>query len=117
MRRGAEDFFTKRAPKEDLLAAVERALERDTHQRAERARLLQIRGCLDALTSREREVLNHVVKGQLNKQIAADLNIQVRTVKLHRTAITAKLKVRSVAEIALLVREAEAFEEQRRAVL
>ena len=68
MRRGAEDFLTKRAPKEDLLAAVERALERDTHRRAERARLLQIRGCLDALTSREREVLNHVVKGHLNKQ-------------------------------------------------
>ena len=98
MRQGAEDFLTKRAPKEDLLEAVNRALARDARQRAERVRLRELRARFDALTPRERDVLRHVVQGRQNKQIAADLNINERTVKLHRTAITTKLEVRSVAE-------------------
>jgi FixJ family two-component response regulator len=111
MRRGAEDFLTKRAPKEDLLEAVQRALARDARQRAERVRLRELRARLDVLTPRERDVLRHVVQGRLNKQIAADLNINERTVKLHRTAITTKLQVRSVAELTRLVQAAGAFEE------
>ncbi len=111
MRQGAEDFLTKRAPKEDLLEAVKRALARDAMQRAERARLNELRARFDALTPRERDVLQHVLKGRLNKQIAADLNINERTVKLHRTAITTKLNVRSVAELTRLVQEAGAFVE------
>ena len=111
MRRGAEDFLTKRAPKEDLLEAVQRALARDARQRAEGVRLRELRARLDVLTPRERDVLRRVVQGRLNKQIAADLNINERTVKLHRTAITTKLEVRSVAELTRLVQEAGAFEE------
>lgn len=111
MRRGAEDFLTKRAPKEDLLEAVQRALARDARQRAERVRLRELRARLDVLTPRERDVLRRVVQGRLNKQIAADLSINERTVKLHRTAITTKLEVRSVAELTRLVQEAGAFEE------
>jgi FixJ family two-component response regulator len=56
-------------------------------------------------------VLRHVVRGRLNKQIAADLNINERTVKLHRTAITSKLEVRSVAELTQLVQAASIFDE------
>lgn len=112
MRQGAEDFLTKRAPKEGLLEAVKRALARDARQRSERARLHELRARFDALTPRERDVLQHVVQGRLNKQIAADLNINERTVKLHRTAITTKLHVRSVAELTRLVQEAGAFEER-----
>ncbi len=112
MRQGAEDFLTKRAPKEDLLEAVNRALARDARQRAERVRLRELRARFDALTPRERDVLRHVVQGRQNKQIAADLNINERTVKLHRTAITTKLEVRSVAELTRLVQAAGAFEEQ-----
>jgi FixJ family two-component response regulator len=111
MRQGAEDFLTKRAPKEELLEAVRRALARDARQRAERIRLRQLRARFDALTPRERDVLRHVVRGQLNKQIAADLNINERTVKLHRTAITTKLEVRSVAELTQLVQAAGVFDE------
>ena len=83
MKRGAEDFLTKRASKEELLAAVRRALERDARERAGRARLRGLRARLDMLTAREREVLALVVQGKLNKQIAAELGIRERTVKLH----------------------------------
>jgi two-component system response regulator FixJ len=106
MRLGAEDFLTKRAPKEALLDAVNRALARDARERAERARVQEARARFDALTEREREVLEHVLRGQLNKQIAADLGIHERTVKLHRTAITTKVGVQSVAELSQLWMEA-----------
>jgi len=107
MRRGAEDFLTKHTPKHELLAAVNRALARGEQNRAERARLLALRQRFDLLTDREREVLRHVVQGKLNKQIAADLGIHERTVKLHRTNITTKLQVRSVAELTRMVQEAK----------
>lgn len=99
MRQGAEDFLTKRAPKEAILAAVDRAIARDARQRAETAHRHALRARFDALTSRQLEILRHVVAGQMNKQIAADLGINERTVKLHRTAITTKLEVHSVAEL------------------
>jgi two-component system response regulator FixJ len=105
MRNGAEDFLEKRAPKEDLLDAVQRALARDAREREARCRHFALRARLDALTQREREVLGHVVQGRLNKQIAADLGIHERTVKLHRTAITTKLGVRSSAELARFVQQ------------
>lgn len=103
MRGGAEDFLEKNAPKDKLLDAVRRALARDAREREARVRHGELQARLDALTPREREVLGHVVQGRLNKQIAADLKIHERTVKLHRTAITTKLGVRSAAELARLV--------------
>jgi FixJ family two-component response regulator len=106
VKRGAEDFLTKRASKEELLAAVKRALERDTRERAERARRRELHTRLGALTSREREVLALVVQGKLNKEIAAQLGIHERTVKLHRTAVTTKLEVQSVAQLTRLAQEA-----------
>lgn len=102
MRRGAEDFLTKRAPKEDLLDAVKRAIDRDVRERANRARLEALRKRFTTLTPREHEVLQHVVQGKLNKQIAYDLGIHERTVKLHRTAIKTKLNVDSTAELTKL---------------
>jgi two-component system response regulator FixJ len=112
MRQGAEDFLTKRAPKEALLDAVNRALARDARERAERVRIRGLRARFDVLTEREREVLQHVLRGQLNKQIAADLGIHERTVKLHRTAIKTKLGVPSVAELTRLAQEAGLFSDQ-----
>jgi FixJ family two-component response regulator len=109
MRRGAEDFLTKLAPKEDLLEAVERALERDALERKDRQRREDLFSRLNRLSEREREVLGHVVQGKLNKQIAADLGINERTVKLHRTSITRKLEVQSVAELTRLTQEAGLF--------
>ena len=106
MRGGAEDFLTKRAPKEQLLEAVKRALARDAREREQRARLRELRARFDALTPREREVLAHVLTGQLNKQIAGDLGIDERSVKRHRTSLMLKLHVHSVAELTHLVHEA-----------
>jgi FixJ family two-component response regulator len=102
MRRGAEDFLTKLAPKDALLDAVRRAIERDAKERAGRARLDALRDRFARLTAREKEVLRFVVEGKLNKQIAFELAIHERTVKLHRTAIMTKLKVSSVAELTKL---------------
>ena len=106
MRLGAEDFLTKGAPRQTLLDAVNRALARDAHERAERERVEEARARFATLTEREREVLEHVLRGQLNKQIAADLGIHERTVKLHRTAVTSKVGVQSVAELTQLWMEA-----------
>ena len=113
MRSGAEDFLTKRARKEELLAAVERAFERDAQERQQRERLQDLRRRFDELSKRELEVLAHVVQGRMNKQIAANLNINERTVKLHRTNITRKLGVQSVAELTRLVDEAGLFKAPR----
>lgn len=108
MRRGAEDFLTKNAPKEQLLDAVNRALDRDVCERVKRAQKDALRQRFSALTPREREVLKHVVQGRMNKQIADEIGLHERTVKLHRTAITTKLGVPSVAELTKLWMEAGA---------
>lgn len=107
MRHGAEDFLAKRSPKEQLLAAIQRALERGRRESARHVRLREIRERLARLTPRERQVLDLVVRGKMNKEIAYELAIHERTVKLHRTSITSKLQVHSVAELTRLVLEAD----------
>ena len=109
MRGGAEDFLEKLASKKALFDAVNRALARDARERNTRDRQLELRARFDTLSERELEVLSHVVRGRLNKQIADDLGIHERTVKLHRTAITTKLNVQSVAELTRLTQEAGIF--------
>lgn len=116
MKRGAENFLTKHAPKAELIAAVNGALERDEQAQAEREHRESLRRPFALLTDREREVLGHVVQGKLNKQIAAELGIHERTVKLHRTAIKTKLQVQSVAELTRMVQEAAMCEKELRAV-
>lgn len=106
MRHGAEDFLTKRAPKEELIGAVRRALERDARDRKQREQQRGLRALFNQLSPREREVLTHVLRGQLNKQTAADLGIDERSVKRHRTNLMRKLQVQSVAELAQLAFEA-----------
>ncbi|MGA9481333.1 MAG: response regulator [Candidatus Acidiferrales bacterium] len=109
MLAGAEDFLEKSAPKEKILDAVKRSLSRNACERESRARQGELRAQFDALSKRELEVLAHVVQGRLNKQIAADLGIHERTVKLHRTAITTKLGVQSVAELTRVTLQAGIF--------
>jgi len=106
MRQGAVDFLDKCAPQDALIAAIERALQREAAERGARARQERLSRRFAVLTAREWEVLRQVVNGRMNKQISADLGIHERTVKLHRTAITTKLGVRSVAELTSLAREA-----------
>jgi len=114
MRRGAEDFLTKLSPKEKLLDAVSRALARDVQERERRSHLQKLRVRFGELSARELEVLEHVIRGKLNKQIAADLGINERTVKLHRTNLTRTLQVQSVAELTRLAAEAGLFKQRDR---
>jgi FixJ family two-component response regulator len=109
MRQGAVDFLEKSAPGEVLIAAVKRALARDAAEKAERERTDELRKRFEALTPREREVLGCVVRGLMNKQIAAELGIHERTVKLHRTAVKTKVGAHSTATLAVLTREAGLF--------
>ena len=106
MRRGAEDFLTKTAPRDQLLGAIERALARDELERSMRTHRHELRARIDALTPREREVLVHVLRGERNKQIAAGLGIDERSVKRHRTHLMAKLQVTSVTALTQLAVEA-----------
>jgi FixJ family two-component response regulator len=104
MKAGAIDFLTKPVDGPQLLAAVDRARAKDTEaRRLHRDREL-INCRISRLTPRERQVLEHVVLGRLNKQIAATLGTVEKTIKVHRGRVMAKLEVRSITE---LVRFAE----------
>ena len=102
MKHGASDFLTKPVNDEDLLAAVRVAIEKDRALRHEQAELSEIRARLATLTPREREVLEYVVTGKLNKQIAGDLGTVEQTVKAHRARVMEKMRVQSVAELVRL---------------
>ena len=106
MKRGALDFLTKPVNDDDLLKAVQVAIEKDRIARIARAELEDIQARLDSLTPREREVLTHVVSGQLNKQTAADLGTVEKTIKVHRGRVMEKMKVQSVAELVRLAERA-----------
>jgi len=104
MKRGALDFLQKPVVADELLAAVSAALARDEAGRRQGADLAQLRALAATLSDRQRDVWLRVVGGQLNKQIAYDLGVVERTVKLHRARAMAKLGARSTAD---LVRIAE----------
>jgi FixJ family two-component response regulator len=102
MKHGASDFLTKPVNDEELLAAVRAAIEKNRILRREEAELSEIRARLATLTPREREVLDYVIAGKLNKQIASDLGTVEQTVKIHRAHVMQKMRVRSVAELVRL---------------
>lgn len=102
MKEGAVDFLTKPIDEAALLAAVASAIERDIAFRESRVEMIEVMKRFGLLTSREREVLSHVAAGRLNKQIAADLGIAEKTIKLHRGRMMSKMKVRSLAELVRL---------------
>ena len=99
MRAGAVDFLPKPFHDEDLLASIERAIARDEERRARQFRREQLEARLATLTPREREVFRHVASGQLNKQIAADLGISEKTIKVHRGRVMKKMSARSLADL------------------
>ncbi len=107
MKAGAIDFLTKPFDQEQLLAAVRSAIERDRTARAARAARRALEERIAGLTAREHEVMVRVVAGHLNKQIAAELGIAEKTVKVHRARVMAKMGAGSVAELVLLVPRAE----------
>jgi FixJ family two-component response regulator len=103
IRAGAVDFLTKPFDKTQLLAAVRSAIEKDRAGRAARAERVSVGARIAALTPREREVMAHVVAGRLNKQIAAELGIAEKTVKVHRASVMKKMGVGSLAALVWLI--------------
>jgi FixJ family two-component response regulator len=99
IQSGAVDFLTKPAEGPHLLAAIARALTQDAADRETRLHRRALLVRYERLTPREREVLVHLIAGQLNKQAAADLRIAERTIKLHRSRILEKLGADSMAEL------------------
>ncbi len=105
MKNGAVDFLTKPVEDTVLLAAIDQAIKRDGVVRATHARRKGILDRVARLTNREQEVVTHVITGRLNKQIANDLGISEKTVKVHRGRAMGKMRVRSVAELTRLCGE------------
>jgi len=99
MKKGAVDFLLKPVDDAVLLETVKGAISRHAAARVRQRECEEILARLSSLSSREREVMDHVVRGRLNKQIAGDMNISLKTVKVHRGRAMAKMKVRSVAEL------------------
>jgi FixJ family two-component response regulator len=104
MKAGAVEFLTKPVDEHDLLQAIQEAVERDRHTRQQNAEMRELQNRYGSLTAREQEVMQQVVSGLLNKQIAAELNIVEYTVKIHRGRVMRKMHAESLAD---LVRMAE----------
>jgi len=98
-------FLTKPYRDQDLLDAINQALDRDRDRRGEEAALLATRALFETLTRRERDVLDGVARGLLNKQIAAELGLAEITVKLHRSKVMKKLNAHSVADLVRLAEQ------------
>lgn len=104
MKAGAVDFLLKPLRETEVLSSVRQALQRDRERHAEEDRRRKADQLIEKLTTRERQVMNHVVRGLMNKQIAGILGLSEITVKLHRGSMMRKMGVRTVPD---LVRSAE----------
>jgi FixJ family two-component response regulator len=107
MKRGAVDFLQKPANDKELLEAIRIGIDRDLSNKLVRADRLRIQQRLATLTAREKEVLRHVISGKPNKQVAADLGVVEKTIKVHRGRIMTKMKVRSLADLVRVAERAE----------
>jgi FixJ family two-component response regulator len=106
MKGGAVDFLAKPFRDQDMLDAVQAAIERDRTRRQSVTSTLKLRSAFDSLTSREQEIMGFVTAGLMNKQIASEIGVSEVTVKFHRGNLMRKMGAKSIAE---LVRMAEAL--------
>ena len=105
MKGGAVDFLQKPFNDQDLLDCVQRALAHSSARLVERGERADLQRRLDTLTPREREVLLQVITGKLNKQIAGDLGIAEKTIKVHRGRVMQKMRAGSVADLVRMVQK------------
>ena len=99
MKAGAVEFLTKPFDEQELLQAIQEAIERDRLTRQRHAEVRELRDRYESLTTREQQVMQQVVSGLLNKQIAAELNITEFTVKIHRGHVMRKMRADSLADL------------------
>ena len=99
MKAGAIDFLTKPLREQELLDAAYAGIERDCARRQEVALIAELRSRYDSLTPREREIMNLVVAGSVNKQIAAQVGLSEVTVKVHRGHVMQKMQARSLVDL------------------
>jgi FixJ family two-component response regulator len=99
MRFGAFDFLTKPFRDQDLIDRVQRAIEKDTHNRRTIVKTQDVSLRLQSLTPREREVFELVTRGLANKVMAADLGVSQRTVEIHRARVMEKMRAESLAQL------------------
>ena len=104
MKAGAVHFLTKPVQEDELMNAIRQALETDRETRFERAEIRKLREYFDLLSPRERQVMQLVASGRLNKEIAHELGVSERTIKLHRSEVMHKMRAESLAD---LVKQAE----------
>lgn len=107
MKAGASEFLTKPVGDQELIDAVHQALAANRQSRFTRGEVAELRRRFESLTPREREVLQRVVAGMLNKQIAGELGLSLVTVKLHRGHVMQKMQAGSVAELVKMVQRLE----------
>jgi FixJ family two-component response regulator len=112
MKAGADDLLTKPVTKDDLIAAIERAIARSRALRERHDQISSMQTLADSLTPRERQVFDRVARGKMNKEIARELGATERTIKAHRSHIMEKLKIGSVAELVLIAERLRLLNEE-----
>jgi len=111
LKKGAADFIEKPFNDQDMLGLIESCMKQDRAAAARRAENASVARRLDRLTQREHEVLGLIVAGKLNKQIADELRISIKTVEVHRSRVMEKIGADSVAQLVQIVLKARAYAE------